>query len=155
MLSGCAAHHVPPPAVSADWSSVQALAAGTELAVYLGEQEVRFGRLTEVAAEELMIWRTQSIEVLSRKRIDRIAIRTFTGTSHRGPIIKSTVIAAVICTAIAWLAQAWAENPPQNEFKWNFVVAGTAAGAAAGSLRAPAETFRERLVYMRPWRAQH
>jgi hypothetical protein len=150
MLSGCAAHHVPPPTVSADWSTVRALAPGTELAVYVGDQEVRFGRLTDVSAEELMIARPQSVDVLPRKRIDRIAIRISTGLSRRGPMIKSAVIAAIICTGIAWLAQAWAENPPQNQFKWKFVVAGTAAGAAVGSVRAPAETFRERLVYMRP-----
>jgi hypothetical protein len=72
MLGGCAAHRVPLPTVSADWSTVRAL------------------------------------------------------------------------------AQAWAENPPQNEFKWKFVVAGTAAGATVRSLRAaPTETFQERLVYMR------
>ena len=145
---GCAAHRAPLPTVSADWSTVQALAPGTQLAVYVGEQESRHGRLESVSDENLVISGPRAIEVLPRTRIQRIAIRTSTGLSRRPPIVKTAVIAAVVSAALAWLAQAMAENPPQNRFRWSFVVAATAGGAAVGAMRAPAETFRERLVYM-------
>jgi hypothetical protein len=148
--AGCGSRHVPLPTVSASWSTVEALTPGTELAVYLGEQEVRNGRLARVSTQDLVISAKRSIEAFPRQRIHRIAIRTSTGISRRGPIIKSTVVAAALSAGFAWLAQAWAENPPHNQFNWKFVVLGTAVGAGLGSIQAPTETFRERLVYIRP-----
>ena len=148
--AGCAARRVPLPTVSASWSTVEALAPGTELAVYLAEQDARHGRLAHVSAENLVLSGKHSIEAFPRQRIHRIAVRTTTGNSRRSPIIKTTVIAAAICAGFAWLAQAGAENPPHNQFNWKFVAIGTVVGAGIGARQAPAPTFRERLIYIRP-----
>jgi hypothetical protein len=70
--------------------------------------------------------------------------------SRRAPIVQSTLIGAAISGGLALFAAGMAENPPHNQFKWPFFLGGTAAGAAIGAMRAPRETFSERLVYIRP-----
>ena len=150
LLTGCAAHRGEPRTVSGNWSTVQALAPGSEVAIYLGEQYRRNGRLESVTDDNLSLRTRHGIDALQRKSIERVAIRTSTGRSRRGPIAKTALIAATIVGGLALLGTLWAENPPHNEFKWGLFVAGTAGGAAVGAMRAPEETFRERLVYIRP-----
>jgi len=129
---------------------VQGLAPGTNLAVYLGEQEARYGVLEVVADETLTIRGSRGLDALSRATIQRIAVRTATGTSRKAPIVQTTLIGAALSGGLALLAAGLAENPPHNEFKWPLFLAGTAGGAAIGAARAPRETFSERLVYVRP-----
>jgi hypothetical protein len=118
--------------------------------VYLGEQEARHGVL-EVAAEETVTIRgARGLEALSRGSIQRVAVRTATGSSRKAPIVQTTLIGAAISGGLALLAAGMAENPPHNEFKWPVFLGGTAAGAAIGAARPARETFSERLVYIRP-----
>ena len=150
VAGGCAARQHAPRTVSASWSTVQGLPPGTNLAVYLGEQEARYGALEVAADENLTIRGSRGLEALSRARIQRIAVRTATGSSRKAPIVQTTLIGAAISGGLALVLAGMAENPPHNEFKWPLFLAGTAAGAAVGAARAPRETFSERLVYIRP-----
>lgn len=129
---------------------MQGLAPGTNLAVYLGEQEARYGALEVAADETVTIRGNRGLEALSRANIQRIAVRTATGSSRKAPIVQTALIGAAISGGLALFAAEMAENPPHNEFKWPLVLAGTAGGAAIGATRAPRETFSERLVYVRP-----
>ena len=150
LVAGCAARQHAPRTVSASWSTVQGLAPGTNLAVYLGEQEARYGALEVVADETLTIRGNRGLEALSRANIQRIAVRIATGSSRKAPIVQTALIGAAISGGLALFAAGMAENPPHNEFKWPLFLAGTAGGAAIGATRAPRETFSERLVYVRP-----
>lgn len=118
--------------------------------MYLGEQDARHGVLEVVADETLTIRGSHGLAALSRAAIQRIAVRTATGSSRKAPIVQTTLIGAAVSGGLALLLAGLAENPPHNEFKWPFFLGGTAAGAAIGATRAPRETFTERLVYVRP-----
>ena len=90
------------------------------------------------------------LQALSRARIERIAVRTSTGVSRRGPIIQTALIGAAISGGLALFAKMMDENPRPDSRKWGLFIGGTAAAAAIGAMRAPRETFSERLVYIRP-----
>jgi hypothetical protein len=145
---GCTAHRTTVPTVPTDWSVVQALAAGTELAVDLGDRRIRYGRLESVSATGLAIRGRRSRDLLSRQQIERVSTRTATGASR--PIARTALIAATIAGALILTAKMMEENPRPDGGKWTFFTAATAAGAGLGALRAPRETFTERLVYIRP-----
>ena len=149
-LSGCAAHHVPERIISTSWTTVLALAPGTNLGVALDDDEVRYGRLTEVDADALTIWERHGATRLARARVARVAVRTPTGTSHAPHVIQGALIGAVITGALAWLASAVEENPHDDGGKWALVATGTAAGAGLGGLRAPVERYRDQVIYIRP-----
>ena len=111
LLSGCAAHQ-PPRMVSASWPTVQAIAPGTELAVYLGEQDARYGVLEAVANASLTIRGRRGLESYSRAKIERVAIRTNTGLSRKAPVVQTALIGGAISGALALFAKIMdAENP--------------------------------------------
>src|SRR5213083_2935801 len=81
-LNACAGHHVPPQRIiSTSWSTVRALAPGTEVGVALDpvgrsrDDEVRYGRVREVTDSTLTIWERHGARVIPRDRIARLAIR--------------------------------------------------------------------------------
>jgi hypothetical protein len=106
---GCTAHRTTVPTVPTDWSVVQALAAGTELAVDLGDRRIRYGRLESVSATGLAIRGRRSRDLLSRQQIERVSTRTATGASR--PIARTALIAATIAGALILTAKMMEENP--------------------------------------------
>lgn len=136
--------------VSADWSTVQGLPPGTELAIYVGEQDARYGALETVANESVVVRGRRGLEVLSRAKIERIAVRTATGVSRKAPIVQTALIGAAITGGLGLFATMMEENPRPDAQKWTLFIVGTTAAAGLGAMRAPRETFSERLVYIRP-----
>ena len=150
LLAGCAARQQAPGTISVNWSAVQGLAPGTELAIYVGERDARHGALEVVASESLVVRGRRGLEVLSRAKIERIAVRTATGASRKGPIVQTALIGGAIAAALALFAKMLEENPRPDGQKWTLFIVGTTAAAGIGAMRAPRETFSERLVYIRP-----
>ena len=139
-----------PPRVSASWSTVSGLTPGTQIAIYLNGPEVRYGHLELVTDRSLAVRLADGLQSFDRNRIERLAVRTPTGASRSEPILQTALIAAAITGGLALLAKSMEENPRPSGGKWTFFVVGTTAGAGVGALRAPRETFIERLIYIRP-----
>ena len=148
--AGCAVRPIVPRTVSGSWSTIQALAPGTQLGVYVQERNVRYGSLEVVTERTLTLRERRGLEALARERIERVVVRTPTGASRRGPILQSALIGAAITGGLGLFAKSMEENPRPDGGKWALFITGTAAGAGIGALRAPRETFSERLVYIRP-----
>jgi hypothetical protein len=147
---GCAAHHVPPRMISTSWSTVSALAPGTEVGVALDDDEVRYGRVSEVTTDSLTIWERHGADHIPRHQIARLAVRTSTGSSRAPNVIKWSLIGAAITGALAYFAASIEEGSQPNGGKWTLFFAGTTLGAAVGAAHAPVERYREQVVYIRP-----
>jgi hypothetical protein len=150
VVGGCA--QLPPPRmVPVDWvTTVGGLPSGTELAVYVGDSDVRYGRLETVGAQALVLREDHGTEVLSRLNVARVAVRTPTGETRVPHAIKGAAIGAVITGGLAWFATAMEENAQTHEKAWTTFVVGTLAGAAIGASWPPQQRFQERLIYVRP-----
>jgi len=155
-LSGCAAHRGVKPAVSQEriistsWATVLAIPAGTEVGVLLARDEIRYGRVNEVTPEALTLWERKGIDVLPRTAVQRLAIRTPVGASRTPRVVAGAIAGTIIAGAAAWFGSAMEENPGPGGGRFLVVFLGTALGAAAGAGRAPVETFREQIIYIRP-----
>ena len=148
-LSGCAAHHVPERIISTSWATVRALAPGTEVGVALDNDEVHYGRVSDVTADTLTIWERRGADAIPRPKISRLAVRMSTGTSRAPNVVKWSLVGAAITGGLAYLAYAMEENPRPGG-QWLLVAGGVAAGAAIGSQVTPVERFHEQVIYIRP-----
>jgi hypothetical protein len=150
-LSGCATHQVVPQRIiSTSWSTVSSLAPGTNVGVALDDDEVRYGRVSEVTPDTLTIWGRHGAAHIPRDRIARLAILTSTGTSRAPNVIKWSLIGAAITGALAYFAASIEENDQPDGGQWTIFFAGTTIGAAVGSQMTPVERFREQVIYIRP-----
>jgi hypothetical protein len=136
--------------ISTDWATVRALAPGTDVGVLLQGGEVRYGRVNDVSGEALTLWEPKGRSIVARARIDRLAVRRLLGAARAPRILQTALVGALITGALAMVAAGMEENPRPDGSKWALFFGGTALGAAIGSQRAPAERFREQVVYVRP-----
>jgi hypothetical protein len=156
-LNACAEHHVPPQRIiSTSWSTVRALAPGTDVGVALDSpgsprnDEVRYGRVRDVTDSTLTIRERQGAGVIPRDRIARLAVRTAAGTSRAPNVIKWSLVGAAIMGVLAGVAGSIEENPRDDGGKWLLFFGSVAAGAAIGSQQTPVQRFREQIIYIRP-----
>lgn len=150
-LSGCAARRVQPQRIiSTSWSTVRALPPDTRVGVALEDDEIRYGRVTDVTDDTLTIWERHGAEAIARSRVVRLAIVTSTGSSRAPNVVKWSITGAVIAGALAWLASAMEENARQSGSKGLLLLGGIGLGAGLGSQFPPAERLHEQVVYIRP-----
>jgi uncharacterized membrane protein (DUF441 family) len=150
LLGGCAARRVPDRIISTDWAAVRALPAGTEVATYLGERDVRYGRVQQATDQALTLWERSGMDVMPRARIERVALRISTGKTRRSNILKMSVASAVLSGLVGLLIAGIGENGATQDAGSRVFIIGTMLGTMAGVARAPSDRFDERLVYIRP-----
>jgi hypothetical protein len=133
--------------ISSRWATVQALAPGTEVGIALDDDEVRYGRIEEVADQALTLWERHGRAVIARDRVARLAIRRSLGTTHAPRAAAGAVTGTLIgAVAAAFLG---AEENATGGGKWVALFLGTGLGAAIGSARAPSERFHDEVIYIR------
>jgi hypothetical protein len=136
--------------ISTQWQTVQALAPGTTVAVYLSEKDVRYGTIDAVGDRTLALREMAGVSALARSNVARVALRTRTGETRVPHAIYGAVAGAVITGSIAWLGSAIDENATSHKGAWTFFALGTFIGAGLGGARAPEQTYREQVIYIRP-----
>jgi hypothetical protein len=123
---------------------------GTEVAIYLGERDVRYGRLESVSDQTLAVRERAGLQALSRRTIARVTVRTPSGVARTPHIIADTLIGAAAALPLVLLFAAHDENGTQHGAEATVVAVGAAGGAAIGAWRPGQQKFSERIVYIRP-----
>ena len=150
LLTSCAPVHVQQRLISTSWDTVRALSPGTEVGIARDDSRVVYGRIAAVGPEALELRNRDGLEVIERRQVARLAVRTQTGSSRVPNVIKGAVSGAVVGGLIVWLVHSIEENPQGTGAEWAGMLLTTGAGAALGSQWPPAVRYDERVVYIRP-----
>jgi hypothetical protein len=151
LLTGCAAHQATPPRIiSTDWATVEALGQGTKVTLIVGDDYIRRGDIIGVSAAAITLRERTGVRMVSRADIWRVTVREPAGTRRWSRVVKGAAAGAAITAVPAYLAWGIDENGANRAGTIQLFLLGPAIGAAIGSMQAPEQVFRERIVYVRP-----
>jgi hypothetical protein len=148
--SGCAVHTASVHIISTRWSTVEALAPGTEIAIAMDDDEIRSGRIVDVAPGALRLRERRGVAQIPRASVARLAVRVANGTSRLPGFLKTAIGAAAVSALAGAFIAAVGENGLTIDDGWSVFAIGTIAGTAYAAARPPARKYEDRVIYIRP-----
>jgi hypothetical protein len=123
---------------------------GTSVAVYIGTDTPRTGRIQHVTADVLALRERPGLSMIPRPQVERVSTREPAGTRQWPHVLEGGLIGAAAAVPVALLVSAHDEQGTGHAAPLVAALLGAGLGAVAGSTRAPEQTFRERIIYIRP-----
>jgi hypothetical protein len=136
--------------ISTDWATVEALRPDTKVVLTLNDDWLSRGEIQSVSAAAITLRERTKVSVVPRVAVWRVTVREPAGTRRWSRVVKGAAAGAAITAVPAYLAWGIDENGVNREGTVQLFLLGPAIGAAIGSMRAPEQVFRERVVYIRP-----
>jgi hypothetical protein len=137
-LSGCAAHHVPPPAPSRDWAVVARLPPGTNVVAYT-RGVTHQGRLEAVGPDDIVLRTGHGLTSIARTEVFLLSRRTPMAHERKWNMLTDALVFSMVGALFL----------PKIDDDLTFMAIVAGSGAAVGAMARP-RMYRDRTIYVRP-----